>query len=385
MSVYRTPKSRYWQYDFQLKGRRFHGSTGVEGKRRAEEIERDVRNKAASGELGNSAEMTLDHAAGQWWEEVGKHRVSKRQLEHRVEIVVRLLGMNTVIGDITTKAVAKAIEKRRAETYARGRDRRKTQRRAAQKATRYELKNATINSDIIKPLRAILNRARKTWEVRGLPVIDWQALVLKEPETEILHFAADYQAAWLDKCGPTEGFALTLLLTYGLRFGELFFPPEAYLPDTPGGPSLAVNKRKKGALLVPLREADARQIAARLGVARAASLKTIWIEQDAKGRLFSVSYSAMQSRLQRAAKKAGADHRRLIHATRHHVGTDFLAATGDLRLTQQLLGHRDIRSTLVYAHALSSGVRSAVNSRNSPGAAVPDVEFSVPQQGKRKT
>ncbi len=385
MSVYRTPKSRYWQYDFQLKGRRFHGSTGVEGKRRAEEIERDLRNKAASGKLGNGADMTLDQAAGQWWEEVGQHRASARQLEHRVAIVVRLLGKHTRIGDITTKSVSTAIEKRRAETYARGRDRKKTQRSPARKAKTYGLKNATINSDIIKPLRAILNRARKTWEVEGLPVIDWQALVLNEPVTEILHFAGNYQAAWLDECGPTEGFALTLLLTYGLRFGELFFPPDAYLPDTPGGPSLAINKRKKGALLVPLREVDARQIAARLGVARAAGLATIWIERNEKGELFNVSYSALQSRIQRAAKKGGADHKRLIHATRHHVGTDFLAATGDLRLTQQLLGHADIRSTLVYAHALSSGVRSAVNSRNSPGAAGAEGEFVVPEQRTKRS
>jgi len=385
VSVYKPKNSPYWHYDFVLKGRRFHGTTGVETRRRAEEIERTVRNQAATGALDSGAGMTIDQAAGLWWTEVGQHRASARQLAHRVAIVVRLLGKNTRIIDITTRTVSRAIETRRGETFARGKDRKKTQRSPARKAARYELANATINSDIIKPLRAILNRARKTWEVKGLPVIDWQALVLDEPESEILHFADDYQRAWLDACGPTERFLLELLLTYGWRFKEAFFPPEAFLPDTPEGPSLAVNKRKRGALLTPLLEEHARQIAARIGVARAAKLTTIWIEQDARGKLFDVSYSALQGRLRRAAKRAGVDHTRLIHSTRHHVGTDFLASTGDLRMTQQLLGHRDIRSTLVYAHALSSGVRAAIKSRNSPGGEPAAGEFTAPKQRTRRT
>lgn len=388
MSVYKPKNSPYWHYDFQIKGRRFHGSTGVETRRRAEEVERNVRNHAATGALDSGGDMTIDEAAGLWWTEVGQHRASARQIKHRVAIVVRLLGKNTRIMDVTTRALSIAIEKRRGETFTRGGIHvaaAKGRRAKPRPAKTRMLANATVNSDIVKWARAILNRARMTWEVKGLPEIDWKALLLQEPETQILHFADDYQRAWLNACGPTERFALQLLLTYGLRFAELRFPPDAYLPDTPGGPSLAINKRKKGALMVPLRPDDARQIAARIGVARAAGLTTIWIERDHKGDLFDLTYAALQSRLRRAARRAGVDHKRLIHATRHHVGTDFLAQTKDLRATQQLLGHRDIRSTLVYAHALQDGIRDALNSRNSPGQIEPEAEFSVPQQGKRRS
>lgn len=58
MSVYKPAKSRFWQYDFQHKGRRFHGSTGVEGKRDAEAVERRIRIQAAKGELDDASRMT---------------------------------------------------------------------------------------------------------------------------------------------------------------------------------------------------------------------------------------------------------------------------------------------------------------------------------------
>ena len=379
MSIYRTPKSPYWQYDFQIKGRRFHGSTGVEGKRAAEEVERQVRQKAALGLLDDESNMSLDLAAGRWWDEVGQHRKSSRQLEHRVAIAMRLVGPNTKIRDITTRTIARAIERRRGETYARALE------RDGKTAKRYGLANATVNCDVVKPLQRILNRARDTWEVPGLPTIDWKALSLPEPETQIRIYGEDKQQAWLDACGPTARFALRLLLTYGLRFSELFFPVEAFIPDAPGGPALALNDRKKGAMLLPLRDDDGRQIASRVGRAQAAALPNIWIEEGPDGTLKNVTPAALQSRLRKAAKRAGVTDKRAIHGTRHHVGTTHLALTGDLKSTQQLLGHKDIKSTMLYAHALNSGLRAALNSRNSPGAPDPSADFVVPRQPTKRS
>lgn len=354
MSVYKPATSRFYQYDFQYKGKRYTGSTGVETVRKAEDVERKVRADVALGLYDDQAGMTLDEGAGRWWQEVGKHRASARQLEHRLEILCRLVGPKTRLVDITTKVVGRAIEKRRGEGYTRapGKD-----------AKRYDLSNATVNADIVKPLRRILNRARRTWEVKGLPEIDWEALILPEKETDIIIYTADQQRAWLAECDVNAAMVLTLLLTYGFRFGEIFFPPAAYIPD---GPSLVLNNRKKGSHLVPLRAVDARQIAARAGRAQAAELDTIWFEEDAKGDLKPITYQAMQSRLRKAAKRAGLTAPRLIHGTRHHVGTSLLAETGNLKLTQKALGHRDIKSTLVYAHALDEGLRAALEARNSP-------------------
>lgn len=378
MTVYLPKNSRYWAYDFQHKGRRYHGSTGVETKRKAQEVERRVRIQAATGELDDGSDMTWDMAAGRWWTEVGQHRASARQLEHRLEIATRLIGRTTRIQEITTSAISVAIEKRRGEAYQRTADTKEA------KAKRYELKNATVNADVAKPIQRVLNRARKVWEVKGLPEVDWARLALPEPEAEIRIYTAAQQGAWSAACDPTSRFALRLLLTYGLRFGELFFDPSAFIPDTPNGPVLALNKRKRGVLYLPLREDDARQIAARVGRAQAAGLSSIWFEKAPGRKLVEVEYYALQSRLRVAAKRAGLQMPRLIHGTRHHAGTTILAETDNLKIAQQLLGHADIKSTIRYAHALDGGLRAALNSRNSPGADGADGEFSVPDQPRRR-
>lgn len=381
MSVYKPAKSRFYHYDFQFKGRRFHGSTGVETLRKAETFERKERERVALGLPATGDQLTLDVAAGRWWAEVGQHRESASILKHRLGVTVRLIKPGTLLEDITTDVVAKAIERRRGETYARAFDVPPSTRRPGQKAARYGLSNDTVNSDIIKRIRPIMNRAEKVWEVKGLHKIDWKALMLPEAETDIVHFSDPYQQAWVDACGPTEAFFLQLLLAYGLRLSEPFFPPSAYLPDTPNGPSVAINKRKGGApMLLPLRPIDARQIAARVGIAQAAGLDSIWLERNERGELVTVSRDAMQGRLRKAAARAGIDHTRLIHSIRHHVGTDFLARTGDLAQTKKLLGHKDIKSTLIYAHALDHGLRDAINSRNSPEPVEDGEAFSLPKQ-----
>lgn len=392
MSVY-LPKSKsgeikspYYAYDFQAKGKRYHGSTGETTLRKAEAVERRIRSEVAQGTFGDGAEMTWDEAAGRWWMEVGRHRASARQLQHRLAIALRLIGPRTRLHETTTRKISAAIEKRRGEQYARAHDRAATDDAPAKRAARYDLKNATVNADVVKPLQRVMNRARKVWEIKNLPEVDWCSLTLPEPETEIRIYTEAQQTAWLDACGPTERFALRLLLTYGLRFGELFCPLDALIPDAPGGPVLVVNKRKRSALYMPLVQADARMLAARLGRAREAGLDTFWFERvpgrDAKGRqkLAAITYSALQSRLRQAAKRAGLTLPRLIHGTRHHVGTTILAESGDLKLAQQALGHADIKSTLRYAHALTGKLRAAMDSRNNPGAPDADAEFSVPIQ-----
>jgi Meiotically Up-regulated Gene 113 (MUG113) protein len=45
MTVYKDPRSPYWQYDFQINGRRFHGSTKAPTERDAEAVERAVRER----------------------------------------------------------------------------------------------------------------------------------------------------------------------------------------------------------------------------------------------------------------------------------------------------------------------------------------------------
>lgn len=377
MSVYKPAKSRFYQYDFQYKGKRYTGSTGVATMRKAEDVERKVRADVALGLYDDQAGMTLDEAAGQWWEEVGKHLRTARDVERRLEILLRLMGPETRLVDITTRKVSVAIEKRRSETFQKAPD------RPGKPAKRYPIKNATVNGDIIGMLRRILRRAETIWEVKPIPKISWRALTLKEPEPEVRLYTEAQQQAWLDQCDPVTHTALSLLLTYGLRLGELFFPPSAF---DPSGPRLVINKRKRGALMLPLRQDHADDIAARVAVANNEGLETVWFEElviPAAGKrerrvmYIPLTYGGIQARMRTAAKRAGLTMPRLIHGTRHHAGTMMLAKSGNLKLAQQLLGHADIKSTMRYAHAMDGALRNVLENldpvRKSPDSPEPVV------------
>lgn len=382
MSVYKPPKSRFFQYDFQYKKKRYSGSTGVETRRKAEDVERKIRGDVALGLYDDQAGMTLDEAAGQWWEEVGKHLRTARDVERRLEILIRLMGPETRLVDITTRKVSMAIEKRRNETFQKAPD------RPGKPAKRYPIKNATVNGDIVGMLRRILRRAETIWEVKPIPKISWRALVLAEPEPELRLYTEAQQEAWLSQCDPVTRAALSLLLTYGLRLGELFFPPSAF---DPSGPRLVINKRKRGALMLPLRHDHADDIAVRVAQAINAGLETVWFEElviPAAGKrerrvmYIPLTYGGIQARMRTAAKRAGLNMPRLIHGTRHHAGTMMLAKSGNLKLAQQLLGHADIKSTMRYAHAMDGALRNVLENL-VPVQKSPDIPEPVIRRRRR--
>jgi len=76
---------------------------------------------------------------------------------------------------------------------------------------------------------------------------------------------------------------------------------------------------------------------------------------------------AVQKAVQRAAQKVGLDKRVTPHTFRHSFATHLLEAGYDIRTVQELLGHKDVKTTMIYAHVLNRGpkaVRSPLDSIN---------------------
>lgn len=380
MSVYKPAKSRFFQYDFQYQGRRFHGSTGQETRRAAEAVERRKRQAAALGELDVDDIPTLQQAASAWWTDRAQHLRTADDVWTRIKICLRLVGERTRVSEIDSGVVLRAIQRRARETYARS---------TAEKARRYPVQPATVNADIIATLRRILRHAAKgDPRIKSLmPAIAWDELRLPEPEGALRIYTAPQRAAWRAACDPTAAIALDLLLTYGMRFSELFFAPSAFHPaedDEGGFAFLLLEHRKRGLMVLPLRDDDARAIAARVGRAIAAGLPSIWLEQDARGRLVAVGYHGLYARLRSAAKRAGltADMNRVIHGARHHAGSTIVQRTGNLKTAQQLLGHANIASTMRYAHMLGADLKAALES--TPREPAGDAGFEPPKQPRAR-
>lgn len=70
---------------------------------------------------------------------------------------------------------------------------------------------------------------------------------------------------------------------------------------------------------------------------------------------YHIDESLVQRAIKQAIRAAGLTRRVTSHTFRHSFATHVLAGGYDIRTVQELLGHKDVRTTMIYTHVLNRG------------------------------
>ena len=72
-------------------------------------------------------------------------------------------------------------------------------------------------------------------------------------------------------------------------------------------------------------------------------------------RRHHISESGLQKAVKEAVRLAGINKPVSCHTFRHSFATHLLESGYDIRTVQELLGHKDVKTTMIYTHVLNRG------------------------------
>jgi integrase len=226
---------------------------------------------------------------------------------------------------------------------------------------------ATVNRTTTLVLKTIIGRAKRTWRYSFPLEPIWRDHLLEEPEERVRemhdHEANALDATFRDDYWPWYEFArLTGLRRKEtlLRWSNVTWNAGRQAEGIWGQISiLGKNDRR---VTTPITTAVKELLGSLIG--HNAEWVFTYVAQKTKdgrvrGARYPITKEGAKTTWRRTRAKAGIMDFR-FHDIRHDLATKVLRTTGNLKLTQKMLNHADIKTTARYAHVLDEEVAVAL-------------------------
>jgi integrase len=371
MSVYRDKRSPYYSFDFQHEGHRFYGPTKCKTRKDAEKFEAVERAKAKAlvkAMKRAKGSLAIDDVAGRLWIDHAQYDADPRATEANLARLIEYFGKEKPLTDIGHNEAKQLVAWRRGHHVSRRGKLTKEKREALPL-----ISNATVNRSTTKVLQRLFTFAKAEKAVfENEP--KWDDLLLPEPEERVRELKVEEDAAIEEAMrGDYEPFfnfarasGMRLKECVTLRWSEVDFGTRQIVRIGKGGrrvvfPVISAVRD----ILFPLQGQHPEFVFTYVAVYGNKRLGRV------RGQRYPLTYNGAKTAWQRLRASSGvADFR--FHDFRHDFGTKLLRETGNVKLVQKALNHRDIKSTLRYAHVLDEDVAAGVerlaesrkNSRN---------------------
>src|SRR5258706_10909079 len=122
MSVYKSKKSPFYQYDFQLQGRRFFGSTECTTRKEAERFEAVEREKAKTllkAIKRSRTSLSIDDVADRLWIDQAQYDADSKATETNLERLIKYFGAEKSLTEIDHAAARDMVSWRRGHRVSR--------------------------------------------------------------------------------------------------------------------------------------------------------------------------------------------------------------------------------------------------------------------------
>jgi integrase len=351
MSVYKSKKSPFYQYDFQTGGHRFHGSTECTARKDAEKFEAVEREKAKTQVKAmkrSRSSLLIDDVADRLWNDSAQYDADPDATATNLARLIEHFGKAKPLTDIGHNDGKMMVAWRRGHRI-------KSHKNAPL------ISNATVNRSATKVLQRLFTFAKGEGALfENEP--KWRELLLPEPVERVRELqddeAAAFDEAMRDDYGPFFEFVRASGLRQAecvtLKWIEVNFSTRQIVRIGKGGRRVVFPITDTiREILFPLQGQHPEFVFTYVAIYGNKRLSRV------RGQRYQLTLTGTKTAWQRLRAKAGVKDFR-FHDYRHDFGTKLLRETGNLKLVQKALNHRDIKSTLRYAHVLDEDVATAV-------------------------